>query len=266
VRGFLIYKYQIQTLRYLYIMSYIYKHIRPDTNEVFYIGVGVDERRINSNQSRNKFWKNIVNKHGIIREIIEDNLSWDDAIKREQYWIKFYGRKNNNTGRLCNMTDGGEGSYGRILSNETKQKISESNKGKKMTNEQKIKISEGNKGKPKPKPKDFSEKMRNITTGKVRTEESKIKQSITTKKTLSKIKDRLKEKSKGIKNSNAVRYFLFDVINSKEIEIDGYKTVLDYYNIISHQSKKDAMFLIKKIKENQIEELKFIKSIKINSK
>ena len=68
-------------------MSYIYKHIRPDTNEVFYIGVGVDERRINSNQSRNKFWKNIVNKHGIIREIIEDNLSWDDAIKREQYWI-----------------------------------------------------------------------------------------------------------------------------------------------------------------------------------
>jgi hypothetical protein len=54
------YNYQIQTLRYLYIMSYIYKHIRPDTNKVFYIGVGSDERRIDSNQSRNKFWKNMV--------------------------------------------------------------------------------------------------------------------------------------------------------------------------------------------------------------
>ena len=102
--------------------------------------------------------------------------------------------------------------------------------------------------------------------GRIRTEDSKIKQSISTKETLLKIKDKLKEKSKGIKNSNSVRYFLFDVVNNKNIEIDGYRNVLVYYNRISNQSKKDAMFLIKKIKENQIEELKFVKSIKINSK
>lgn len=247
-------------------MAYVYKHIRPDTNEVFYIGIGIEKERINSNRSRNKFWKNIVNKHGIIREIIEDDLTWNMAVIREQYWIKFYGRKNNGTGILCNMTNGGEGSYGRILSNETKIKISESNKGKKCTEETKIKISEGNKGKSKPKPKNFGEKMKLIVSGKVRTEESKRKQSISTKKTLSKIKEKIKEKSKGIRNSNANRYFLFDSINNQNIEIDGYKNVLIYYNSITNQNKKDAMFLLKKIKENQIEELRFLKSIKINSK
>jgi len=247
-------------------MAYVYKHVRPDNNQVFYIGIGSDEQRIDSNKSRNKFWINIVKKHGIKREIIEDNLSWSDAMIREQYWIKFYGRKNNNTGILCNMTDGGEGSYGRVLSEESKKKISESHKGKTMTNEQKMKISEGNKGKSKPKPQNFGEQMRQIMKGRIRTEESKIKQSISTKETLLKIKEKLKEKSKGSKNSNAVRYFLFDVINGKNIEIDGYKNVLEYYNLISNQKKKDAMFLIKKIKENHIEQLKFLKSIKINSK
>ena len=247
-------------------MAYVYKHIRPDTNEVFYIGIGVKKQRINSDRSRNILWRNIVNKCGIIREIIEDNLTWDEAVIREKYWISYYGRKNNKTGVLCNMTDGGEGSYGRVLSDETKKKISESNRGKIMTEEQKRKISEGNMGKPKPKPDYFSEKMRRIVTGNVRTEESKIKQSKKTIETLSKIKDKLREKSKGIKNSNSVQYFLFDTVNKKRIHINGYKKVLEYYNTVFGQNRKDPMYLIKKIKENQIEELKFIKSIKINSK
>lgn len=247
-------------------MAYVYKHIRPDTKQIFYIGIGTKKERMNSKRSRNKFWKNIVNKYGILSEVIEDNLTWDEAVIREQYWIKFYGRKNNETGILCNMTDGGEGSFGRIIKDETKIKISNSNKGKKHTEEQKRKISEGNKGKSKPKPKYFGEKMKYIVSGKTRTEESKQKQSISTKITLFKIKEKLKEKSKGIKNSNANRYFLFDLVNNKNIEIDGYKKVLEYYNSITNKNKKDAMFLLKKIKENQIEELKFLKSIKINSK
>ena len=52
----------------------------------------------------------------------------------------------------------------------------------------------------------------------------------------------------------------------KTIEIDGYKSVLIYYNQITNQNKKDSMFLIKKIKENKIDELKFISSCKINLK
>lgn len=247
-------------------MAYVYKHIRPDKNDVFYIGIGVKKNRINSSKSRNKFWHNIVSKHGMVSEIIEDNLSWDEACLREKFWIGFYGRKNNNTGVLVNMTDGGDGTYGKIVTDETKKKISKSNKGKVMTEEVKKKISESHKGKPKPKPEYFSEKMRNIVKGSVRSEDSKMKQSITTKKTLSKIKDKLKEKSKGINNSNSVKYSLLNTLTNETVEINGYKSVLSYYNQITNQNKKDAMFLIKKIKEGKIPELFFINSTKLNKK
>ncbi len=246
-------------------MAYVYKHIRPDNNEVFYIGIGIEKNRINSVRSRNKYWHNIVNKYGKVEEVIEENLTWDQACEREKFWIKFYGRKIYG-GSLCNMTDGGEGSFGKVVSTETKKKISESRKGKKLSYDHKKKISEGNKGKLKPKPEYFSQKMREIVKGSIRTEESKIKQSISTKITLSKIKDKLKEKSKGQKNSNSVKYILYNVLSNSIIEIIGYKSVLEYYNRLTGRENKDAMFLLKKIKENKVPELKFLDSIKHNSK
>jgi hypothetical protein len=94
-----------------------------DTGQVFYIGIGSKENRINSKKSRNKYWHNIVNKYGMISEIIEENLTWNQACDREIFWISYYGRDN-----LCNMTDGGEGTYGRVMSDETKNKISSSHK------------------------------------------------------------------------------------------------------------------------------------------
>lgn len=247
-------------------MAYVYKHIRNDTGEIFYIGIGKQLKRMYSFRSRNKYWLNIVNKVGFTSEIIENDLTWEDAIVRETFWINYYGRKNNGTGILTNMTDGGEGTTGRIFSENSKQKISNSHKGKTLTSEQKTKISKGNLGKPKPKPEGFGEKISQILKGKKRTEESKLKQSESTKKTLSEIKDKLSNKSKGIKNSNSVRYVLKNNLTNEIIEIYGYKSVLSYYNQTFNSQKKDAMFLIKKIKENQIQELSFISSNKINSK
>ena len=45
-------------------MAYIYKHIRLDTNEVFYIGIGSDNtyKRANLKKGRNIYWNNIINK------------------------------------------------------------------------------------------------------------------------------------------------------------------------------------------------------------
>jgi hypothetical protein len=43
--------------------------------------------------------------------------------------IDFWGRKDNGTGILRNLTDGGEGCSGAILSEETKKKISKSLQG-----------------------------------------------------------------------------------------------------------------------------------------
>jgi len=242
-------------------MAYVYKHNRLDTGEVFYIGIGSTESRMSSKRSRNKYWHNIVKKHGMSIEIIEENLTWDEACDLEKYWIAYYGRD-----KLCNMTDGGEGSFGRIVSDDTKRKISKSNIGRKLSEDHIKKISEGNKGKPKIKPEGFGDRMSKIVKGTKRSTESKIKQSISAKETLSKMKEKLSNKSKGTKNSNAVRYTLLNTLSNTIVEIDGYKSVLDYYNSITNEDKKDAMYLIKRIKENKIESLILISSIKINSK
>jgi hypothetical protein len=112
-------------------MAVIYKHIRIDTNEIFYIGIGKDIKRAYSKQNRNIYWKNIVNKTKYIVEIIKDNLNWEEACNEEIKLIKYYGRKDLNEGTLVNMTDGGEGNNN--LSNEVNilkgKKISKSKKG-----------------------------------------------------------------------------------------------------------------------------------------
>ena len=107
-------------------MSYIYKHIRLDTNEIFYIGIGSD---LNFQRSRDKtdrtdFWKAIVNKSKYNIEIITNNITWEEACIKESELINLYGRRDLNQGTLVNMTNGGEGAYGRCISNQTKQKIS----------------------------------------------------------------------------------------------------------------------------------------------
>jgi len=102
----------------------VYKHIRNDTNEVFYIGIGNEKRPYNK-IDRNKYWHNIVNKVGYEIEILQENLSWEDACKVEINLIKKYGRKDIGNGLLVNMTDGGEGFTGTHTIN-TKEKISKS--------------------------------------------------------------------------------------------------------------------------------------------
>jgi len=86
---------------------YIYFHINPLKNEVFYVGRGYGSRS-HRKTNRNKYWHNTVNKYGYIIDIIESGLTSDEANEREIFYIKKIGRKN-----LVNMTDGGEGSVGR---------------------------------------------------------------------------------------------------------------------------------------------------------
>ena len=121
-------------------MAYVYRHIRLDKNEPFYIGIGSDEeyKRASTPKNRNIFWKRIVNKTEFEVEILCDNLNWDEACIKEKEFISLYGRKDKNKGSLCNLTDGGEGVYGLKMSNESKKKMSDARKGKKcyiITNE-----------------------------------------------------------------------------------------------------------------------------------
>lgn len=131
----------------------IYRHIRLDTNEVFYIGIGTIIRPY-SKSRRSKFWNNIVNKTNYEVQILKSDLTWEEAIELEIILISYYGRKDIGTGILCNMTDGGEGSFGRSQTQECKNKISKANKGRKSITkgrvrslEHSLNISKGKKGK-----------------------------------------------------------------------------------------------------------------------
>jgi len=105
-------------------MAVIYFHRRKDNNEIFYVGIGKLKRAYeNKPDRRNSIWNKIVSKTNYTIEIIHKNLSWENACELEKQYIKQYGRINNKTGILANMTDGGDGAVGVVVSKETKDKI-----------------------------------------------------------------------------------------------------------------------------------------------
>jgi len=122
-------------------MAYTYKHIRKDNNDVFYVGIGKTKKRLYSHSNRNKHWKNIVNKVGYDAEIIEDNLTWEEACGKEKELIMYYGRFDLGLGKLVNMTNGGDGVNGLIHTAEHRMKNSLSNKNKIVSEETKQKMS-----------------------------------------------------------------------------------------------------------------------------
>jgi hypothetical protein len=170
-------------------MAYVYRHIRLDKNVPFYIGIGKDDKngrfpRAFSLDRKNSHWQSIVKKTDYRVEIIMDGIPWGLAKKKEVEFIKLYGRSDKKMGTLCNQTDGGDGWAGHIMSEESKRKIrefqlslnkkgmpgrvwsqesrdklSQTIKGFKHTEENKIKMR-------KPKPLGFGEKISEIKKGK----------------------------------------------------------------------------------------------------
>lgn len=111
---------------------YIYRHIRPDKNEVFYIGKGSPHKRGQYHRAfwrytRNNFWHKVVDKNdGVFDvEIMYECETQEECDVKEREFISLYGRRNNKTGTLVNMTDGGEGVRGLKFSEESKRKMSE---------------------------------------------------------------------------------------------------------------------------------------------
>lgn len=146
-------------------MAYVYRHIRLDKNEPFYIGVGsnedtgrYDRAHRSKPKNRNIFWQRVVAKTEYLVEIMIENISIEEALKKEVEFIKLYGRKNLGLGSLVNLTDGGDGVRNYVVSDETKLKISIANKGKKWPNK-------------KPLSKESRAKIRIALTGRKRPEE-----------------------------------------------------------------------------------------------
>ena len=102
----------------------VYIHKRKDTNEVFYVGIG-DEKRPYKKKGRNIHWQRIVQKHGYDVHIIHTNLTWLNACEIEKKLISEYGRKDLGLGYLVNMTNGGEGAFGRVVKDKTRKQLSD---------------------------------------------------------------------------------------------------------------------------------------------
>lgn len=109
-------------------MAVVYKHSKLN-GEIFYIGISTGIKRPYSHLNRNKFWHNITNKYKYDINILFNNISYSEAIEIEKYLITYYGRVDKGTGSLINMTDGGEGVVGNIVSEEGRQRMSKSKMG-----------------------------------------------------------------------------------------------------------------------------------------
>ena len=147
----------------------LYRHVRLDTNEVFYIGIGCGKRP-NEKTNRNKWWYNITYKTEYRVDILFDDLSWVEACKKEIEFITLYGRRDLGLGTLVNMTDGGDGTFGYKHTNETKVTMSNNRKGKSLSEETKLKMR-------KPLSEETKLKMSQSRKGRTFSEEHKLKLS-----------------------------------------------------------------------------------------
>jgi hypothetical protein len=238
-------------------MAVVYEHLRNDTNEVFYVGIGIDKGRAFDKHGRNPHWKRIVNKVGYTVNIIHKDIDHKEAKKIEILLIEKYGRKNLGLGNLVNMTDGGEGLLnpsietrqkisevhkGKILSEESKKKMSEAKKGKIFSEETRQKISEANKGNTNMLGKIFSEetrqKMSEASKGKIKSEETRQKMSEAKKgntNMLGKIfSEETRQKMSLVqRNKKDVKGYFFNKANKKyraEITVRGKRIHLGYFN------------------------------------
>jgi hypothetical protein len=125
-------------------------------NKPFYIGYGKNnrvnehfhKRELNRKCHKSCKMKSII-ETGNIPIIIKmnENLSFEEANSLEIEYISLLGRIDKGMGILTNHTDGGQGTKNKILSKETKRKMSLSHKGLLHTEESKLKMSLKHKGK-----------------------------------------------------------------------------------------------------------------------
>jgi hypothetical protein len=88
----------------MYCDYYTYAYLREDGTP-YYIGKGRGDRCYST--AGRKMHRRPIDKNRIL--ILKKNLTEEEAFKHEIYMISVFGRKDNGTGILRNLTNGGEG-------------------------------------------------------------------------------------------------------------------------------------------------------------
>jgi hypothetical protein len=121
----------------------VYRHIRLDKNEPFYIGIGKKKERAYRKDGRNSLWNKIINKTDYKVQILFEDVAVEFAKEKEKELIELYGRISLGSGILANLTEGGDN----IECPQSKRdKLRIANLGKKHSEETKLKISQNKKG------------------------------------------------------------------------------------------------------------------------
>jgi len=193
---------------------YTYAYLRVDRTP-YYIGKGQGKRAFTKR-------KNEIQKPKDRSRIIllKQNLTEEEAFKHEEYLINIFGRIDLGTGILRNKTNGGEGNSGKIVSEETRKKLSIAAKnqirtkeyckkisliktGFKHSEESKRKISEKHKGRVVSE--ETKKKLSEISKNKNEEWKRKIRESRSGYKHSEETKKKISEKNKGYRHTEEAK-------------------------------------------------------------
>jgi hypothetical protein len=145
---------------------YVYEHLKPNTNEIFYVGKGAGHRA-NTKSNRNIYWHNIVNKYdGFDVRYLIKNVDEEFALLVECERISQLKMLNI---KICNLTDGGDGVSGYKFTEQQRKNISDGHKGQVVSEKTRIAVSKAHKGIPKSA--EVRKKISDSNLGKKRTKE-----------------------------------------------------------------------------------------------
>lgn len=99
---------------------YVYVHRRGSCGSIFYVGMGCKGRAWQIS-GRNKHWVSVYNKHGRDVEVCQEKMSRDDACLLEKWLIS---KLRHQKEKLTNITDGGDGCSGKVLSRDERIRAS----------------------------------------------------------------------------------------------------------------------------------------------
>ena len=181
---------------------YVYAFLRETDLTPYYIGKGIGKRAFATHGRRVSAPKD---KNRII--ILYQNLTENQAYNIEILLIDFYGREDLGTGRLLNMTSGGDGRSKIIVKEETREKLSNANKGKNNPMFVKTAWNRGQTKETNQKLAEIGNKLKGNkawNVGVPHTDEAKNKMSISRKgrKLSEEHKRKLSESKRGDKNPN----------------------------------------------------------------